>query len=86
MAAVNVFGGIAPRDFDPEDAYDVADPPVRRLEVIARVVDDLTVRGDADGRLDVRRRNALRLLDNIEAEPGVDLLRVAELLAELAAL
>ena len=52
------------RDFDPEDAYDVDDPPGRRLEVLARVVAAVTD-DDDDGRLAVRRRDVLRVLSNL---------------------
>lgn len=51
-------------DVDPEDAYDVDDPPGRRLEVIARVVADVTA-DTGDGRLAVRRRGVLRILSNL---------------------
>ena len=67
-------------DHDPEDAYDAGDPPDVRLGVIGRVVDSLRASSD---RRDVRRFDALRLLDNLEHEPGVDLLRVHELRDDL---
>lgn len=70
-------------DFDPEDAYDADDPPHVRLAVIARIVADLRARSD---RHELRRLDALRLLDALDAVPGVDLLRLRVLRDELEAL
>jgi hypothetical protein len=74
------FGGF---DHDPEDAYDAGDPPGQRLRIIERVVDALRASSDRRGP---RREDALRLLDNLEHEPGVDLLHVHQLRADLQAL
>ena len=71
-------------DHDPEDAYDAGDLPGERLRVIGRIVDDL--RHSVDVRREPRRYDALRLLDNISHEPGVDLLQVADLRRALGAI
>jgi hypothetical protein len=72
---VSIFG-----DFDPEDAYDIGDPVGRRLDVIARVVDDLR---DPDPRRELRRLNALRLLDTLGPVPSSEIPRYRTLRAEL---
>lgn len=71
-------------DHDPEDAYDAGDPLGERLRVIGRIVDDL--RHSTDQRRELRRADALRLLDNIELQPGVDRLQVADLRRALKAI
>lgn len=72
-------------DNDPEDAYDAEDPPHLRLGVISRVVEDLRATEFSDRR-ELRRLDALRLLRNLEAVLGVDLLRAQELRDELETL
>jgi hypothetical protein len=71
-------------DIDPEDAYDVDDPPDVRLSVLERVLLDLRRRDD--DRREGRRRDALRVARNLEHTPGVDRVRLADLLDALEAL
>lgn len=70
-------------DADPEDAYDAGDPPHVRLAVLRRVVAELRHRDD--GRRDLRRTDALRLVANLERDGfgGPDL---AAIRADLEAL
>lgn len=72
-------------DWDPEDAYDGDDPPAVRLVVLDRIVADLELRRD-DVRTPARRIAARRLLEALALEPGVDQLRVGDLLADLEAI
>lgn len=52
-------------DDDPEDAYDVADPPDIQADVLERVAADLRARR-ADGRFAARRSEALRVLERAD--------------------
>jgi hypothetical protein len=70
-------------DIDPEDAYDADDPPEVRLAVLERVLLDLRRRSD---RRAARRVDALRVARNLEREPGVDRLALADLIDGLEAL
>jgi hypothetical protein len=70
-------------DKDPEDAYDAGDPPTVRLEVLERVVASLQV---ADDRRELRRQDALRVVDNNRRAPGVDRRRLERIRRELEAL
>ena len=54
------------RDYDPEDSYDATDPIDTRLDVLERVVDSL--RDNRDDRFDGRRRDLLRVLDNLDRD------------------
>jgi hypothetical protein len=65
-------------DKDPEDVYDAGDPANIRLDVLERVVAALRAH-PADGRLEARRVDALRIVDNLEAELGVDRVRLWEI-------
>lgn len=71
-------------DKDPEDAYDVVDPPNVRLEILERVVADLRARDD--GRNAFRRTDALRLVDRLRDERGVDQRRLRQVRRDLQAL
>ena len=54
------------RDYDPEDSYDATDPINDRIDVLERVIDSL--RDNRDDRFDGRRRDLLRVLDNLDRE------------------
>ena len=54
-------------DLDPEDSYDAGDPLRLRVAILRRIVAALRD-GPDDGRRDHRRRDALRLLDNLERD------------------
>ena len=68
-------------DYDPEDAFDDADPVPVRLAVLERVVAALRASSD---RREARRVDALRLVVKLEATaPGA---RLAAIRADLEAL
>jgi hypothetical protein len=71
-------------DKDPEDAYDAGDPPAVRLAVLERVADALEA-GD-DGRREVRRVDAMRVVDVLDRVRGVDRPRLRRLRRRLEAL
>ena len=71
LPTVNGYG-----DKDPEDAYDAGDPVPVRLEILERIVTALES-DPMDRRVDVRRRDALRLVANLEADAAKDRLRLA---------
>lgn len=70
-------------DRDPEDSYDAGDPLDVRLDVLERIVADLYARDDRRGQ---RRRDALRLVDNLEHVSSVDRPRLARVRRDLAGL
>ena len=70
-------------DKDPEDAYDAGDPPAVRLEVLERIVASLQA---IDDRRELRRDDALRLVDNNRRAPGVDRRRLERIRRDLEAL
>lgn len=56
-------------DFDPEDAYDVGDPPEMRVDVIRKVIEDLRARKEDDARFGNRRQDLRRVISNFLQEP-----------------
>ena len=72
-------------DRDPEDAYDATDPATVRLDVLERIIFDLETDRE-DARWDRRRLDALRLVANLDAEFGVDRIRLAYIRDALEAL
>lgn len=73
-------------DLDPEDAYDAGDPPGTRLAVIGRIAESLQACDHDDPRRGFRIIDALRLLDNAEASPGMNLRRIRALRSQLESL
>ena len=73
------------RDKDPEDAYDATDPPSVRLDVLERIVADLEA-DVGDPRFEARRRDALRLVANLDRVRGVEHRRLRRVRRALEAL
>ena len=65
-------------DADPEDAYDATDPPAIRLDVLERIIDALEADA-SDPRREIRRVDALRLVDDLNGVPGVEQRRLRHL-------
>ena len=64
-------------------AHDAGDPPAVRLEVLERVVVSLRA---SDDRRELRRDDALRLVDNNRRGPGVDRRRLQRIRRDLESL
>ena len=70
-------------DADPEDAFDAGDAPELSLAVLERIAGSLEA-GD-DGRRQIRRDDALRLVMFVGRLAGVDRARLAAVRARLEA-